>query len=35
MDRACATYAELWGNVKEGERIEDLGTDRKKVYNYL
>lgn len=35
IGRACAIYGELWwGNVKEGEEFEHLGTNRRK-YDFL
>lgn len=36
IGRACAIYGELWwGNMKEGEHFEDLGTNRRKDYDFL
>jgi hypothetical protein len=35
ISRACAIYGELWwGNVKEGEHFEDLGTNMRKDYDF-
>jgi hypothetical protein len=36
IGRVCAIYGELWwGNVKEGEHFEDLGTNRRKYCDFL